>query len=108
LLLAIVFFTTFASSMVSGSAVYFLIKSLAGTEETRAEFIGITIAVSSLALIAGSFAGGFLVDRIGKRSPFNLLAISACLQESRARYATHARRGALVIGKCPWYEKKFA
>ena len=68
LLLVITFFINFASSMVSGSAVYFLIKSLAVTEDTGAEFVGITIAVASLAMIAGSFSGGYLADRIGKKS----------------------------------------
>jgi MFS family permease len=61
--------------MVSGSAVYFLIKSLAVTEDTGAEFIGITIAVASLAMIAGSFFGAFLTDRIGEKDTLCLACI---------------------------------
>jgi MFS family permease len=75
LLLAIVFFTTFASSMVSGSAVFFLVKTLAVTNETGSEFIGIMIAVSSLAMISASFAGGFLADRVGRKLTIGVACI---------------------------------
>jgi DHA1 family multidrug resistance protein-like MFS transporter len=75
LLLAIVFFTNFASSMVSGSAVFFLVKSLAVTPEATTEFIGVLISVSSLAMISGSFAGGFLSDRVGKKLTIGLACV---------------------------------
>lgn len=75
LLLAIVFFTNFASSMVSGSAVFFLVKSLAVTPEATTEFIGVLISVSSLAMISGSFAGGFLADRVGKKLTIGLACV---------------------------------
>ncbi|MGD0159758.1 MAG: MFS transporter [Candidatus Bathyarchaeia archaeon] len=75
LLLAIVFLANFASSMVSGSAVFFLVKSLAVTPEATTEFIGVLISVSSLALISGSFAGGFLADRVGKKLTIGLACV---------------------------------
>jgi len=75
LLLAIVFFANFASSMVSGSAVFFLVKSLAVTPEATTEFIGVLISVSSLAMISGSFAGGFLADRVGKKLTIGLACV---------------------------------
>jgi MFS family permease len=72
LLLAIVFLTNFASSMVTGSALYFLVKSLAVTPTATTEFIGVLVSVSSLAMISGSFAGGFLADRVGKKVTIGL------------------------------------
>ena len=67
LLLAIIFFTTFASSMVSASPVPFLIKSLARTNEVFAVLIGVLGSVTSVALITSSFVGGFLADRVGRK-----------------------------------------
>jgi DHA1 family multidrug resistance protein-like MFS transporter len=67
LLLAIIFFTTFSSSMVSASPVPFLIKSLAGANEAFAVLIGVLGAVTSVALITSSFVGGFLADRVGRK-----------------------------------------
>lgn len=67
LLLAIIFFTTFASSMVSASPMPFLIKSLAGTNEAFAVLIGVLGSVTSVALITSSFLGGFLADRVGRK-----------------------------------------
>lgn len=75
LLLAIVFLANFASSMVSGSAVFFLVKSLVVTPEATAEFIGVLISVSSLAMISGSFAGGFLAERVGRRLTIGLACV---------------------------------
>jgi DHA1 family multidrug resistance protein-like MFS transporter len=72
LLLAIVFLANFASSMISGSALYFLVKSLAVTPAATTEFIGVLVSVNSLAMISGSFVGGSLADRIGKKATIGL------------------------------------
>jgi DHA1 family multidrug resistance protein-like MFS transporter len=72
LLLVIIFFTTFASSMVSASPVPFLIKNLAGTKEAFAVFIGVLVSVSSVAMITANFAGGFLTDRVGRKRTIGL------------------------------------
>lgn len=68
LLLIIIFFTTFASSMVSASPVPFLVKDLSETKESFAIFIGVLASVSSVAMIAANFAGGFLADRFGRKN----------------------------------------
>lgn len=75
LLLVIVFFTTFASVMVSGSAVVFLVKSLAVTPSATAAFIGVLVSVSSVAMILGNFAGGFLADRVGRKRTIGLACV---------------------------------
>jgi DHA1 family multidrug resistance protein-like MFS transporter len=72
LLLVIVFFTTFASVMVSSSAVIFLVKSLAVTQSATVAFIGVLMSVSSVAMILGNFAGGFLADRVGRKHTIGL------------------------------------
>jgi DHA1 family multidrug resistance protein-like MFS transporter len=66
-LLIIIFFVTFASSMVSASPVPFLVKDLAGTEETFVVLIGVLASVSSVAMITANFAGGFLADHVGRK-----------------------------------------
>lgn len=75
LLLAIVFFTTFASVMVSSSAVIFLVKSLAVTPSATVAFIGILVSVSSVAMILGNSAGGFLADRLGRKRTISLACV---------------------------------
>jgi DHA1 family multidrug resistance protein-like MFS transporter len=75
LLLVIVFLANFASSMVSGSAVFFLVKALAKTSEATTEFIGVLISVGSLSMISGSFAGGFLAERVGRKTTIGLACV---------------------------------
>jgi DHA1 family multidrug resistance protein-like MFS transporter len=67
LLLAIIFFATFASSMVAASPVPFLLKNLAETEDAFAIFVGALMSASSAAMITANFAGGFLADRVGRK-----------------------------------------
>jgi MFS family permease len=68
LVLTVTFFATFGSSMVSASPVPFLVKQLSGTKTTFEELIGVLASVSSVAVITGNFAGGFLADRAGRKS----------------------------------------
>lgn len=72
LLLIIIFFATFASSMVSASPVPFLLKNLAVTREAFAFFIGLMASISSVAMITANFAGGFLADRLGRKITIGL------------------------------------
>ena len=72
LLLIIIFFITFASTMVSASPVSFLVKGLAGAKEAFAFFIGVLVSVSSVAMITANFAGGFLADRVGRKKTIAL------------------------------------
>jgi MFS family permease len=75
LLLVIVFFTTFASVMVSSSAVIFLVKSFAVTQSATVASIGVLLSVSSVAMILGNFAGGFLADRVGRKRTIGLACV---------------------------------
>jgi DHA1 family multidrug resistance protein-like MFS transporter len=75
LLLVVVFLTTFASVMVSSSAVIFLVKSLAVTPSATVAFIGVLMSVSSAAMILGNFAGGFLADRVGRKHTIGLACV---------------------------------
>ena len=68
LLLTITFFTTFGSSMVAASPVPFLLKELAGPTSTFEWLIGVLTSITSVAVITGNFAGGFLADRIGRKT----------------------------------------
>jgi MFS family permease len=68
LLLTVTFFTTFGSSMVSAAPVPFLVKDLAGPKTTFEVLIGVLASVGSVAVITGNFTGGFLADRVGRKS----------------------------------------
>ncbi len=85
LLLIIVSFTTFGSSMVSGSAVTFLVKSLAVTVDAVTTYIGILVAVSSVAMVVGNLAGGYLADHIGRKR--TILSAGAILVPSLFAYS---------------------
>lgn len=67
-LLVVVFFTTFANSMVAVSPVPFLVKNLAATKEAFTVFIGVLASVSSVAVITGNVIGGFLADKAGRKN----------------------------------------
>lgn len=53
--------------MVTASPVFFLVKDFVKTEEATAAFFAISISVSSIAMVAANFAGGFLADRVGRK-----------------------------------------
>jgi MFS family permease len=72
LLLIITFFTTFGSSMVTASPVPFLLRELAQTKNVFEVFVGVLTSTSSAAVITGNFAGGFLADKIGRKSVITL------------------------------------
>lgn len=68
LLLVIIFMVTFASSMISASPVYFLIKDLAQTPEAIGAAFAALLSIGSVAYIIANFVGGFLSDRIGRKN----------------------------------------
>lgn len=72
LLLALIFLVTFASSMVTASAVFFLVRELAKTEEATGTVFAILLSVGSLGTITANFLGGFLADRIGRKRVITL------------------------------------
>jgi MFS family permease len=72
LLLALIFLVTFSSSMVTASAVFFLVKDLAKTEEATGAAFAILLSVGSLGTISANFMGGFLADRIGRKRVITL------------------------------------
>lgn len=75
LLLVIVSFTGFASSMISSSPVFFLVKDLVGgTQDATIAFFGVLVSVSSVAMIAANSLGGLLADRVGKKKVITLAA----------------------------------
>jgi len=47
--------------------VFFLVKDFVKTEEATAAVFGVLMSVSSVAMIAANFTGGFLADRIGRK-----------------------------------------
>ena len=53
--------------MVTASPVFFLVKDFVQTEEATAAFFAISVSVSSVAIVAANFAGGFLADRVGRK-----------------------------------------
>jgi MFS family permease len=67
-LMVIIFTAIFASSMVSASPVFFLVREFVKTEESTATIFGVLVSVSSVAMITANFAGGFLADKIGRKS----------------------------------------
>jgi len=84
LLIVVIFMATFASSMVSASPVFFLVKDFVKAEESTAAIFGVLVSVSSVAMITANFAGGFLADRIGRKSVITLA--SAILAPSLLLY----------------------
>jgi len=68
ILMVIVFTAIFASSMVSASPVFFLVEEFIKTEESTAAIFGVLVSVSSVAMITANFTGGFLADKIGRKS----------------------------------------
>jgi len=76
LLLVAIFMATFASSMVSASPVFFLVKDFVETEEATAPVFGVLVSVSAVAMIAANFAGGFLADRFGRK---RLIALGSAI-----------------------------
>lgn len=68
ILMVIVFTAIFASSMVSASPVFFLVEKFVKTEESTAAIFGVLVSVSSVAMITANFTGGFLADKIGRKS----------------------------------------
>ena len=68
LLLVIIFMVTFASSMISASPIYFLVKNLAYTPEATSAVYAALLSIGSIAYITANFVGGFLSDRIGRKN----------------------------------------
>ncbi len=83
---ACMFLATFTTSLVSSPIPYLIEEfvevpgDLEKTEEATSLGIGIVLALNSVALIIGSFFGGFIADRIGRKKAiilaFTVLASS--------------------------------
>jgi len=72
ILMLIVFTATFASSLVSASPVFFLVREFVQAEESSVAIFGILVSVNSAAMITASFTGGFLADKLGRKRVISL------------------------------------
>lgn len=62
-----IFVVTFASSMISASPIYFLVKDLTQTPEATGAAYSALLSIGSVAYIISNFVSGFLSDRIGRK-----------------------------------------